>query len=76
MNFTTSFTVDTTPAEVYRAILNVRGWWSEEIEGDTDIVGGEFVYQYERLHRCRIAVTELVPGRRVTWLVLENGAPS
>ena len=21
---------------------------------------------------CRIAVTELVPGRRVTWLVLEN----
>jgi hypothetical protein len=41
-NFTTTFSVDQTPQEVFEAIKNVRGWWSEEIEGSTDKVGDEF----------------------------------
>ncbi len=32
-NFTTVFTVNQTPDEAFTAITNVRGWWSEEIEG-------------------------------------------
>ena len=35
-NYTTSFTVDQTPEEAFAAINNVRGWWSQAIEGDTD----------------------------------------
>ena len=35
-NFTTAFSVDHTPEEAFDAISNVRGWWSEEIEGSVD----------------------------------------
>jgi hypothetical protein len=70
--FTAAFSVDQTPQEVFRAINNVRGWWSEDIEGDADKVGEEFMYRYESAHRCRIRVTELVPGGRVAWRVLDN----
>ncbi len=71
-SFTTTFSVDQTPHEAFEAINNVRGWWSAEVEGDTDKLGGEFDYHYEDLHRCKIRVTELVPDQKVSWLVVDN----
>ena len=69
--YTTSFKVDQSPEEVFDAINNVRGWWSEEIEGRTDELG-EFRYHYQEIHRCIINITELVPGRKVVWHVVDN----
>lgn len=71
-NFTTTFSVDQTPAEVFAAINNVRGWWSEEIEGGTERLGDEFTYRHKDVHQCRIKLTEVTPGKRVVWSVLEN----
>ena len=71
-NFTTTLVVDQTPVQVFNAINNVRGWWSEEIEGSTDKLNDEFSYHYEDVHRSKIKITELVPGKKVVWLVLEN----
>ncbi len=71
-NYSTSFTVDQTPQAVFRAINNVRGWWSGEIEGDTDKLGAEFTYRYEEVHRSKQKVTEFVPGEKVVWRVLEG----
>src|SRR5262249_34506465 len=66
-DFTTSFSVDQTPEEAFDAINNPRGWWSEEIEGNTDQLDSEFTYHYKDAHRCRIKITELVPGKKAVW---------
>ncbi len=71
-NFTATFSVDQTPEEVFDAINNVRGWWSEEIEGDTDKLEDEFTYHYEDLHRSIQKITELVPAKKVVWHVLDS----
>lgn len=71
-NFTTSFTVSQTPQQVFDAINQVRGWWSEEITGNTHKQGEAFKYRYKDLHRCTIKITELVPGKKVVWHVEEN----
>ncbi len=71
-DFSTTFTVAESAAKVFDAINNVRGWWSEEIDGPTDTVGSEFSYHYRDVHTSRIKVTELIPGKRVAWRVVEN----
>ena len=71
-NFVTNFTIDRTPEEAFAAINNVRGWWSENIEGRTDEPGGQFTYRYEDVHRCRIEITEFIPARKVVWRVVDN----
>jgi hypothetical protein len=71
-NYTASFTVDQTPGEAFEAINNVRGWWSQEIEGETDRLGAEFKYHYQDVHRCTLKITEFVPGKRVVWHVVDN----
>jgi hypothetical protein len=71
MSFTTTFAVDQPAEVVFNAINNVRGWWSEEIDGRTDELG-EFEYHYRDVHRCTIKITELVPGKKVVWHVVDN----
>ena len=65
-------TVDKTPQEVYDAINNVRGWWSEEIEGSTNKLNDEFSYHFEDVHSCKMKLIEVIPHKKVVWLVLDN----
>ena len=71
-SFGAHFTVDQSQDEVFKAISNVRGWWSEEIEGRTDTLGSEFTYRYQDAHRCKVKITEFVTGQKILWLILDN----
>src|ERR1700686_781029 len=71
-DFTIAYSVTKTPAEVYAAINNVRGWWSEDIEGHTDKLGSEFTYRYKNVHLCKLHIVELVPSHKIVWLVRDN----
>jgi len=68
-NFTTAFTVDQTPEQAFAAITNVRGWWSGQIDGDTDKLGAEFIYRYQDIHYSKQQITELAPNKKVVWRV-------
>lgn len=71
-DFTTTIVVDQTPQEAFNAITNIRGWWSENIEGITDKLNDEFTYHYKDIHYCKLKLIELVPDQKVVWLVLDN----
>lgn len=71
-DYAITFTVTQSPEEVFSAITNVRGWWSEEIVGKTDGLGALFTFQYRDLHRTTQKITELVPGKRVSWRIVES----
>lgn len=73
-HLTARISVSHTPDEVFAAITNVRGWWSENIIGATAAADDEFVF-YEAgdgIRFSRFRLTEVVPGRRVVWHVVDS----
>lgn len=75
--YATTLEVPAPPAAVQAAITDVRGWWSEEVEGGADQPGQEFVFHGHDPdntveHTSRIRVEAVEPGRLVSWRVLDN----
>ena len=70
-NYTATITVDRSPIDVFDAIVNIRGWWHGEIEGDSRRLGQSFTYRYADLHRSTQLVTAFVPGHRLVWRVTD-----
>ncbi len=71
-NFTTAILVDQSPAEVFKAINNPRAWWSEGIAGNTDKLNEEWTYHFGDNHRSKMKTIEMIPGKKVVWLVEDN----
>lgn len=71
-DYSTSYTVEQSPEEVFAAILDVPAWWMGQIEGRADRPGAEFTYRHPPQHYSRQRVIELEPGRRVVWRVADS----
>jgi uncharacterized protein YndB with AHSA1/START domain len=83
-NLTATMTVERTPEEVFAAISDVRGWWSENLIGHSAALYDEFVFTDDSSHPgesaqtrkgiryARFQVTEVVPGRRIVWHVVDS----
>lgn len=69
-SFTTGFSVDQAPEDVFNSITGLR-WWPD-IEGTADRVGAKFTHHFMKQHRCDLEVKELIPGERIVWHVLHN----
>ena len=71
-SYTTAIMVDQSPGEVFKAVNNVRGWWSEEVEGKTDELHAEFFYHYKDVHLAKMKIVELIPNEKIVWFVKDN----
>jgi len=68
-DYTATIPVNKTPKEAFMAINNVRGWWTENLEGGTVKLGDEFTVTFGKVHVSTQKLVEVVPNKKVVWLV-------
>jgi len=71
-NYTVAFVVNQSPQEIFAAVNNVRGWWTEDMEGDSDKLGAVFKVHFGDVHHSTQQITEWVPGQKVVWHVTDS----
>lgn len=71
-NYTSEFTVKKEAQTVFNAIKNFRAWWSEEIDGETGILGKAFFYHYKDVHLCKVKLIEELRNKKLVYLVTDN----
>ncbi|HTL08205.1 MAG TPA: SRPBCC domain-containing protein [Chitinophagaceae bacterium] len=71
-SYTSTILVDQTPSASFNAIKNFRGWWSEEIQGNTDQLNQTFFYHYKNVHLSKIKLIEIVPDKKLVYQVVDN----
>lgn len=71
-NYATTFLVDKSPMEVFEAVNNVRGWWTENVTGETEKQGDEFSVRFWDIHYSAQKIVEMEPGKKVVWLVTDS----
>lgn len=71
-NFNAIFLFNKSPQQVFEAVNNVRGWWSETVEGGTHNLNDEFVYRHGDIHYSKQKLTEVIPNKKVVWLVTDG----
>lgn len=61
------------PRHVFECILDVSKWWGgKDLEGSTSRVNDEFTITHGNAHYSKQRMIELVPDRKVVWLITES----
>jgi hypothetical protein len=71
-NFNIIFLVHQSPTEVFNAVKNIRGWWSEELEGGSEKLNDEFIYRHGKFHFSKHKLIEVIPNEKIVWLTLSS----
>jgi hypothetical protein len=71
-DYQVSLTVDATPHEAFTSINNVSQWWTENLEGSSKKLNDDFTVRFGDVHYSKQKLVELVPDKKVVWLVTES----
>lgn len=71
-NLTITVDVDQSAHEVFNAVCNVTKWWTEDLKGKTKALNDEFTVQFEDVHYSKQKLIEVVPGKKIVWLITES----
>ncbi len=76
-DYTYSFESSKSPEKIFETLLDVRSWWSglheEKIEGSSNKLNNEFAFNAGGgAHYSRQKLIELIPGKKITWLVTDS----
>lgn len=76
-NFTYQIISSKTPESIFELLLNVDQWWSglyeETIKGKSHHLNDEFTFEAgQGMHYSKQKLVELVPNKKIVWLVTES----
>ena len=72
-SYATTIEVAKSPNDVFNHLINdVSKFWPEEFEGESAKLNDEFVFRSGDSHYSKNKVIELVPNKKVVWLVTES----
>ena len=71
-NYQTSITVNASVHHPYDCINSVTKWWTENMQGSSQQLNDEFTVHFGDVHYSKQKVVEVVPGKKVVWLVTDS----
>jgi hypothetical protein len=74
-DFTSSISAKISADEAIKRISNVPGWWGVTFSGSSEKQDDQFIIKMGGESFFNFTVTELIPGKRVVWLVTDCNMP-
>ena len=71
-DYTATILVNATAQEVFKGINSVSKWWTDDLDGSSQKLNDEFTVRFGDIHVSTQKVIELIPGKKVTWLVTDS----
>lgn len=71
-SYQVNFIVEQTPAEVFDAVNDVYGWWSQDFNGESKKLDDEFEVRFGDMHYSKHRLTEVIPNGKITWLTIDS----
>ena len=72
-NYTVSIEVAKSPTVVFHHLLHdISKFWPEDFEGESAQLNDEFIFTTGDSHYSKNKVAELIPDKKVVWLVTES----